>query len=258
MNNVVLYTVMVGGYDKIISHSYVSKNWDYILFSDRIIEVPFPWRLVLIPSHKLDNTRKSRLPKILPHKFLKKYKYSVYVDANVDILNSRTEESINLHMQKKDKIALEKHEERDSYYDEGIACIRLNKDKEKIILNQINHYRKSGLGLNSNLYNCSMIYREHNDKDIIKCMEMWWDELMLHSCRDQISFPYVANFTGISVAKLFDENITASTRGIHFYRHKRPLHINLMYSFLKQMILLIPVQKLRKKARRKINKHFKR
>ena len=42
----------------------------------------------------LDNNRKAKEYKVLPHKFLKNYKYSLWIDSNIDILSDTLEKNI--------------------------------------------------------------------------------------------------------------------------------------------------------------------
>lgn len=44
------------------------------------------WEVCALPSNGLDPIRRSRLPKILAHRFLPDYEISIYVDANIGII----------------------------------------------------------------------------------------------------------------------------------------------------------------------------
>ena len=45
---------------------------------------------------------------------------------------------------------------------------------------------------NNGLIVSGVMFRKHNKKDVINCMETWWTELKYGSRRDQLSFNYAA------------------------------------------------------------------
>ena len=85
-NKIVIYTSIFGSYDGLIPQPQF-KGVDYICFTDK----PFKsskWKIITVSSKISDTTRKSRHPKILPHLYLKDYKYSIYIDGNILVLRN--------------------------------------------------------------------------------------------------------------------------------------------------------------------------
>jgi hypothetical protein len=66
------------------------------------------------------------------------------------------------------------------------------KDNPTTIINQINKYISDGYPHQNGLSSNAIIFRNHNNSDVIKTMEEWWLEIKYGSRRDQLSFNYVA------------------------------------------------------------------
>ncbi len=248
-NKNAVYTVVTGCYDSVFRHKYICREWDYICFSDAKIDVPSPWRLVLMERSKLDNGRKSRLIKLLPHKFLSQYETSVYIDANIDVLDDKLEHVVRRHIDFNSSMALAPHPLRDCLFDEAAACMRLSKGNKKKIIKQIKEYHKFHMPLHYGLYCGGIIFRRHNESCISKAMEMWWQELKKHSGRDQISLPYVLYRQKIHVEDLFFdryENFINNTSSFKINRHNKKLSLRI----LKCVISLVPIKQWRRRLRR--------
>ena len=135
----------------------------------------------------MHNTRKI---KILAHNYLKEYDYSVWVDANIRILDN-PKILLNRYLINNDLAAYTHSEGRTCIYLEAEACIKLNKDDPIIIVNQMNKYRSQGYPEFNGLVVTGVLLRKHNDPNIIKAMEMWWEQIQQHSKRDQLSLNFV-------------------------------------------------------------------
>jgi len=67
---------------------------------------------------------------------------------------------------------------------------RLRDSKERL-LNQIFEYYKDGYPIDNGFLWGGVLIRDHNNVDVIKAMDMWFNEVITYSKRDQISLPYV-------------------------------------------------------------------
>ncbi len=83
-----IYTVITGGYDPLFPPLASQPGWDMLAFTDDgSIQSPV-WQVRPLPalpelaSLASDPTRAARLVKILAHRFLQEYEYSVYIDGN--------------------------------------------------------------------------------------------------------------------------------------------------------------------------------
>jgi hypothetical protein len=85
---------------------------------------------------------------------------------------------------------LQRHNIRDCTYQEGLECIGKNKDSHNIIEKQILQYKSESFSEHYGLSENSVLLRKHNDENIIKLMELWWNEVNNKSKRDQLSLQY--------------------------------------------------------------------
>ena len=87
-------------------------------------------------------------------------------------------------------------DKRDCVYTEAKAIFDLGnknnnwKDNPLIITEQMKKYVSEKYPPNNGLIVSGVIFRKHNNPDIIKAMEFWWKELKRGSKRDQLSFDY--------------------------------------------------------------------
>jgi hypothetical protein len=202
----VIYTAISGNYEKLKQHQYISKDFDYICFTDQKIKNPGIWEIVPLEKKILDLTRIARYHKIFPHILLKKYDYSVWIDSNIDVISNSLEKRIYQLIEKKEKIASCIHFERDCIYQEAKACIDQQKDEPETILKEVDFLKKENYPKNNGLFETNIIFRKHNDPSIIKLMEDWWKMILNFSKRDQLSFNYVLWKNKIKYKYIFPTN----------------------------------------------------
>jgi hypothetical protein len=195
-NKKVIYTCLIGGYDKLIDHKYINPDWDYICFTDDLSiknKNNSSWKVKPLIFNKLDDVRNQRWHKINAHLILSEYEESLYLDTNIEILNDGIFEDIEkVKSQKNIKISLGYHFERDNLFDEFIECKKLGKDNIDILNEQEKKIRESGFsGKFGVFFENNIIYRRHNDKDVVKIMNEWWWWIKNYSRRDQLSLTYV-------------------------------------------------------------------
>ena len=124
----VIYTVITGQYEEIVNPSFINKEFDYICFTDQCSSSNTIWKLVPIPEelNKLSKVKQQRIIKICPHKYLKEYDLSIYVDGSVDIIGNVLP-LIN-EIPENISVFIPKHPKRDCIYDEKLACLKYKKD----------------------------------------------------------------------------------------------------------------------------------
>lgn len=189
----VVYTSIFGGYDDLQNPPNI-KNVDYVCFTDYNINSNF-WKIIKCPIKHRDPNLCAKEYKILPHKYLKKYDYSVWVDGNISIVGN-IQELIECYLIDHD-IAFFNHQNttgdsRNCIYSESEAVSKLKKDNPDIVHKQISKYKKEGYPKNNGLICGGVIIRKHLSPEIIKSMEDWWIEIKSYSKRDQLSFNYIA------------------------------------------------------------------
>jgi hypothetical protein len=201
---VAIYTSIFGAYDELIDDQFTSPSIDYICFSDMEYSSKI-WRVIKSTPIYEDSNRNAKKYKILPHRYLKDYDVSIWIDGNVKVINDPTK------LIDKNPYKVFDHNQnildpRDCIYKEANAIIQLGnenmqrtpekgiknyKDSPNLIINQVQRYQKEGYPANNGLATNSIILRWHNQQSVIDLMEDWWQEIKHNSKRDQLSFDYV-------------------------------------------------------------------
>jgi len=187
MKKIVIYTAVFGksNYDALLSNF---PGFDFICFTDKK-KKSSKWKIKLVKSD-LSPEILNRKYKILPHKYLKKYEVSLYIDANIKILKNPRNFIINIL--KKSDFSVSKHFLRRCVYDEAYALIRSSRFNSYLIFKQIFQYAMEGMPENYGLTENSILIRRHNKLQVKNIMNIWWKEIVSHSHRDQLSLPYVS------------------------------------------------------------------
>jgi glycosyltransferase involved in cell wall biosynthesis len=186
-NKIVIYTAIAGNYDNLKDPDFIDENCDYVCFSDNHDLKSDIWKIILMDKSKLDNNRKVKQYKVLPHKFFPEYKYSFWIDASFRIKNSiRKYIYTNINSPMLNII----YTLRDCIYDEAIISTNHLNYPKAILLKQIEKYENNGMPKNYGLIFTGVIFREHNNPKIIKLMGDWWNEISIFTNQDQISFSY--------------------------------------------------------------------
>jgi hypothetical protein len=196
-SRIAVYTAVTNDYDQLLQPIVEDRRCDYIAFVDRPHSAGSIWQQRPLPRTSLDPVRLAKIPKILPHRVLPEYRYSVWVDANVllmghigDLVDQLQDESIGVFSHP---------EGRPDVLEEVTVCIDRRKDDPKILSAQAHHYKTNGFDLHSKVFDCGILIREHYKWPAMEIMEEWWRQVSTWSRRDQVSFPYALWCLGGSV-----------------------------------------------------------
>jgi hypothetical protein len=216
-NKKVVYTCIHGKYDVLRDPLVVNPDWDYVCFTDQNFTSKI-WDIRRIPNDCLseDSKKIQRKMKILPHKYLKNYDWSIWIDGNLqmkidaqDLLNTHGHNIFNTLA----------HPERTCLYAELDACERLGKDNPSSLNVIRNKLTEEKYPVNNGLVQSNVIIRKHNDDTIIGLAEAWWSMVKQYSHRDQTMFNYVIWKYPNTVKKmnLFSANVLYNN--FNFYTH---------------------------------------
>jgi len=211
-NKKVIYTSMFGvdGNAEFFLHEPLCEmdGWDFICFTDNDKITSDKWTVKLVTPFYPDGARDNRRFKILPHRHLKDYDISVCVDGDVQITKD-INDIVDTYLSEYNFAVLDHKlcgvsttgtlNSRNCIYQEAqfIQWLGDNhprkkyKDNMDIIHKQVNRYKQNGYPENNGLARTTIIFRRHNDLEVIKNMEDWWTEYKYNSRRDQLSLPYV-------------------------------------------------------------------
>jgi hypothetical protein len=165
---------------------------DFVCFTDQPdLRSPF-WDIRVAPRGLLHPARASKKCKILAHRFLADYNCSLYLDNKVRLKQpaSRIFDRFLRHPQS--PLVCFRHPWRQCVYDEADAVIEICADDPLRVSAQSAFYRRLGYPRQNGLIAGGFLLRRHNDARLRVVMESWYEQIMCHSIRDQLSFNVVA------------------------------------------------------------------
>jgi len=186
--------VIVNGYDRLIE-PITAPGWSFVCFSDggptswRAKFGLSKWEVRTFESDGLDPTRASRAPKILPHRYLAEFDYSIYLDGNAYFLR---DPNALVQAVEAPRFGVGLHRFRDTIFQEMDECVRLGIAPADAIERQREAYLGDGCPANLTLFENNLLLRAHNDPDVVRLDELWWEQLNTHAARDQLGLPYAA------------------------------------------------------------------
>tara|TARA_B110000438_G_scaffold242538_1_gene242136 strand:- start:1243 stop:2001 length:759 start_codon:yes stop_codon:yes gene_type:complete len=191
IEKVIIYTGLFDDYDKLSKPIFINENIEYICFTNSKKLKSKHWKIIFI-NEEGSGSYLNRKVKMLPHIYLKEYKRSIYIDANVVLICNPYK--LWLYLTNNNFILFE-HPNKHTFLDE-IKINYKNKNINKIIYNQLfldhsNYIFFNILSMDIISVN-RILVRNHNSKDVIKLMECWWHDFSkLKINRDQIILPYL-------------------------------------------------------------------
>ncbi|MDI9276153.1 DUF616 domain-containing protein [Pantoea sp. EABMAA-21] len=208
-NSNCLYTGVFGGYEKLNELVGAAKDSKIkkICFTDDENLTSETWEIRIVkPEFPLDSVRSQRMIKINPHKFLPKFKSSVYIDNTVQLTVDPLQ-LIELNC-KSSNVSFPMHSFRNSVYEEFFAVIDSGLDDSARIYEQLNHYQIiCPVALHRKPYWAGIIIRNHLERSVIHLMETWYNQILRYSRRDQLSLVYSELMTGTKINKLTFDNM---------------------------------------------------
>lgn len=192
MNKIVCYTCITRRYDSLKDPLVVSPEIDYVVFTDDEVSSKI-WKKHSIPKelNYLSDIKKQRIIKICPHRYLPEYDISVWIDGSFQIIGD-LKKFVEEYDLRKSPLYTRIHPSRNCIYDEAEACKALHKDLASTIDAQVGRYREEGYPRKIGMAETGVLLRKHNDFNCKMLDNAWAQELLLNSCRDQLSFNYVA------------------------------------------------------------------
>lgn len=216
-NKKVIYTCIVGDYDELSQPLVVDSSFDFVCFSNDIkTDQVGVWKIRPIPFVCKDHARQSRYVKILPHQVLKEYEWSLWIDANLQILEKEFYEVINQRISSGKAIFQVNHclPECDCIYEEMKNAFLCKKSGFFETFVQYIHLKSRKFPRHWGLFENNIILRRHHDAIVMTISDMWWSEYMKYSKRDQFSLMYVYWANDYYPSLLFGEK--ECTRNVSF------------------------------------------
>lgn len=224
-NNIVVYTAVFGkNYDNLKLPLHGADNCDFVCFTDNINLTSDFYDVRYVKKYFDDAARDARMHKILSHKFLPEYQYSVWVDASILIKAKDITQLIDDFLYECD-IAVHKHSFRNCVYDEMLECVYRKKDSPRDMLRQVSQYYNDGYPENNGLVETGVLFRHQAVPVVQKINEDWWEQVEKFSKRDQLSFDYVmwrndAKYHAINDSLFDNDYFEVYAHGI---KHDKPI-----------------------------------
>jgi len=202
---IAVYTVIIGGYDKPkpINPEF-KKEADFYLFSNVEIKGS-DYKIVRVNEPALTPKYLSRIIKLLPHKYLPDYEYTLYLDGSVELLESPA--NIVKKYASRADIIVHKHPWRNCIYQECKAVVDYRFVPHAQVERQKRFLISQHYPVNNELTENGVILRKNTEK-INKLNEYWWKVCKSFTYRDQLSFCFCAWKHGVKYG-LFDGQIRA-------------------------------------------------
>lgn len=214
---IAIYTAITGAYDNLKSPQFIDKNCKYICYTDNPNLQSDIWEIRMLSSENSDFNRNAKKVKVLPHRYLQDYDWSIWVDGALEITGD-LRKAINTYMLNSHFLSF-LHYRRSSVYSEAEVVKSAGFDDAALIDRQIEKYRNDGFLDDNELIAGGALFRKHKEPDVVKTMERWWQEIAGYSRRDQLSFNYCAWKESFSF-DLIDENYNEN-KFIKPYPHNR-------------------------------------
>ncbi len=221
----VIYTCITNDYDdinEIKTYKYVNKDWDYVCFTDNKEHIEKGqigiWEIKPLMYNESDNTRKNRWHKFHPHILFPQYSQSIYIDANINILTSNIFDIIN---NSESKLLVPEHFNTPCIHKEFQWALNNNIDNKDNIEKLYEIIKKSNMPINYGFTENNLIYRKHNEKDIVDLMDEWWYLLKNYAKRDQLSFVWLLWKRGIEIEDITFKNTRIDTDNFYVFDHKK-------------------------------------
>lgn len=216
----VVYTCLTGGYDSLKEHRYVDDDWDYVCFTDNKELLAQKkcgiWEIRPLAYVGADSTRSSRYHKINPHKLFPDYEQSIWCDGNVCICSPYLFRQIR---RRKKSLLVPVHFVRNCIYEEFAEVEKLGYETVDVLRKQRELIEQSGFPEHFGLAETNVLYRRHNEPEIIKLMENWWYFIANYSKRDQLSFSYVLWKKGYKIKDFFIKNARRPSKDFALFPH---------------------------------------
>lgn len=187
----VIFSAVVGNYDTILQPKIIDEDFDYILFSNDILDDNVGiWKVRRIPYSNDDKTRVARYVKTHPEELLRGYKHTVWMDANIQVVSSKFYDILNKVISDNVIISSFWHNERNCVYEEIAAVVYTGVEEESVAVKWLNKLIKEKYPRKNGLYETNLVYRNIDEVRIRHFDMLWWRCIDNYSRRDQLSFNY--------------------------------------------------------------------
>jgi hypothetical protein len=200
MDRIAIYTCIIGGYDELQQPCVQDDGFDFICFvgrGEKTADRIGVWEIRELPASMGNPTLDARWPKMHPHLLLPDYACSVWIDGNIALMDGTLYRAARIKEAAGVKYSGVTHPDRDCGYEEARKCLDMKYLTVFGLLRVWLFLALHGLPRHAGLMENNLIFRRHNDPDIVALDELWWDRVLLLSRRDQLSLTWCLRRCGI-------------------------------------------------------------
>lgn len=205
-NKNVIYSAIIGGRSFPMLPEKVLKDFDYVVFTDREDLLTLQsslWQIRPVPSSiQFQGRLLARYLKTHPHQLFEGYQLALWVDANVLML-SDFEKLADRARQVTDTVVTLRHPSQSSLEEEAREIVALNKDNPQSVSQQVEHYKSLGFKTKELAETAIISYPLKSAKVKAFC-ELWFNEIESRSIRDQLSFNFALQQTGLNYLEFLE------------------------------------------------------
>lgn len=198
----IIYTAIDGGHYTLKPQGIGSEIADFTCFTNKKFDSP-PWEIKPIKNIYPNKRLNYKWYKMMPHKLFPEYEYSLWIDS-LFVLRGNPYIYIDKYLKDYNLGIFRHNTERKCIYEEGEICIDLGLADKKITEAQLKRYKEDGYPKDNGLVMTGILFRKHNEPDVVNTMEHWFKEVQNGCKRDQVSFNYSAWKTNLNF-KVFEE-----------------------------------------------------
>lgn len=187
-----VYTTLIGRYEELTEQPMaVGSTMPFICLTDDADLKSDSWEVRRVSrTFEADPVRSQRDLKLRPHLYLPDFDGSLYIDNSV-LLTAPAERIIEKY-DPPSGIWIPRHGARASLLDEFLQVVRLGRDDQNRVFEQLNHYLLSCPDvLKEKPYWAAIIIRDHRNAKLQAVLELWLAHVLRYSRRDQLSANYV-------------------------------------------------------------------
>lgn len=227
MTRLTVYTCVFGDYQGLLEPKHPWPDCEFICFTDREGLISDTWSVRRLDLNHLEQVAASRMPKILPHRFLNDSDASLYIDANIKINKNPAEYFLPLLQES--HFWAPKHFARDCIFDEAKECVVLGRTSASGVIPEMRRYRALGMQAHAGMTENNILLRAHKYEKVIQTMEAWWSLYELGCGRDQLSLPVALMQSGGVVSHLEAGSRAGGSDAILTHQdHERDMSVSLL------------------------------
>lgn len=185
---IAIYTAIAGGYDSIKPPAQLIPDADYYIFSDMPVPSFGFYKIRPLPYFHIDTPRMTRYVKTHPHQLLAGYDIAIWIDANI-LITGDIVPLVEEFVKSKKPVGAIEHPLRKTLDQEAKACIRYSKEDDRMIKEQLLHYKSLNYRTNK-LIESNIMFFDLKSKKVPSFLTTWWSEIDQYTRRDQLSLNY--------------------------------------------------------------------